>query len=154
MEEGMMKERIERVAERKVHIVETNEYLYTRHSADDWSIRLGESDEAYYDYEMIEISFQRWVKENSTDRNKIEWDETPIEPNEDCRYTHIKGLTNSHFYYQVEWKSWKESPVYVLYIFSNEWSSLNEYLDIDDTLDGIKRIAENHYLSILEPVNH
>ena len=140
-----MKEQIEDVTELKVHIVQTNEYYYTRYSADIWSIRLGESDESHYDCEEIEGLFQAWLKENSGDKSHIKWDKTPRKPNKECSYTHIKGLTKSHFYYQVEWKSWKQHPGYTLYILSSEWSSLNEYLANDDRLDEIKNIAESHY---------
>ena len=149
MEEEMIKERIERVTELKVNIVETNEYYYTRYSADDWSIRLGESDESHYDCEEIEALFQTWLKENSGDKSHIKWDETPIDPNEDSNYTHIQGFTNSHFWYRVEWKGWKDDPGCVLYLFSSEWSSLNEWLYCEDTLEDIKRIAESHYDSLL-----
>lgn len=150
MEEEMMKERIERVTELKVNIVETNEYYYTRYSADDWSIRRSGSDEPHYDCEEIEALFQLWLKENSGDKSRIKWDETPIDPNEDCNYTHIKGFTDSHFYYLVEWQGWKDDPSYVLYLFSSEWSGFNEWLYCKDTLEDIKRIAESHYDSLLE----
>jgi hypothetical protein len=145
----MMKERIERiverVVERKVHIVETSKSLYTRHSADNWSIRIREIDEAYPNCEKIEKLFSSWLTENGTDRNSIKWDEIPTDPNDDSNYTHIKGLTNSHFYYLVEWKGWKDDPGYVLYLFSSKWSSLNEWLYCEDTLEDIKKIAKAHY---------
>jgi hypothetical protein len=148
MEEGMMKERIESVAEYKVHIVETNEHLYTRHSVDNWSIRMGESDEAHYDCEEIEGLFQLWVKENTPTHSNIKWDEIPTDPNEDSNYTHIKGLTSSHYYYLMEWKGWKDDPEYVLWLFSSKWECLNEWLYCEDTLEEIKRIAEVHYSTL------
>lgn len=69
--EKEMKEQIEDVTELKVHIVQTNECFYTRYSADNWSIRLGESDESHYDCDEIEGLFQAWLKENSVIKTNI-----------------------------------------------------------------------------------
>lgn len=49
-------------------ITDNNDYYtYTRYGADNWSIRMGESDEPLYDTETIEEleeAFQNWVVEN------------------------------------------------------------------------------------------
>lgn len=53
-----------------VYYLETDEedyYFYKRYSADNWSVRMGESDEPIYDKETIaelESAFQKWVAEN------------------------------------------------------------------------------------------
>ena len=44
-----------------VHFVETDDdgyTLYTRYSADNWTVRMGESDESVYDCAELEAAFQ------------------------------------------------------------------------------------------------
>jgi hypothetical protein len=46
-------------------IVETNEdeqFSYTRHGADCWYVKMGESDEPVYDCKEIEAKFQEYIK--------------------------------------------------------------------------------------------
>ena len=57
--------KIESIAHCTSHFIETDEhktdywYQYTRHSADNWSVRMGESDETEYDCKEIEEAFQK-----------------------------------------------------------------------------------------------
>ena len=58
---------IKEISKHTVHYLETNEEVYTRHSANNWSVRIGESDEPVYNSETIaelEAAFQKWVGEN------------------------------------------------------------------------------------------
>jgi len=60
------------ISKHTVHYLETDEEdwnFYTRYSADNWSVRMGESDEPVYDNETIaelEAAFQKWVGENES----------------------------------------------------------------------------------------
>lgn len=55
-----------------VYYLETDEEdlnFFTRYSADNWSVRMGESDEPVYNNETVaelETAFQRWVNRNET----------------------------------------------------------------------------------------
>ena len=47
-----------------IHFVETDEdgyTLYTRYSADNWTVRMGESDESVYDCDELEAAFQAFI---------------------------------------------------------------------------------------------
>ena len=53
----------------KVHVIETDstdEFYnqYTRYGADIWFVRMGESDESFYNCEEIEALFQEYIKNN------------------------------------------------------------------------------------------
>ena len=50
-----------------VFYVETDENelnRYTRHSSENWTVTMGESDEPIYDCEELEKVFQEWVSQN------------------------------------------------------------------------------------------
>jgi hypothetical protein len=57
--------KIESIQHTTAHFVETDEhktddwYQYTRHSANNWSVRMGESDESEYDCKELEEAFQK-----------------------------------------------------------------------------------------------
>ncbi len=53
----------------KGHVVETDStdqfyFQYTRYSADNWFVRMGESDEQFYNCEEMEALFQEYIKNN------------------------------------------------------------------------------------------
>ncbi len=59
--------KIIKVLERTTFSVETegdNNYndIYTRYSADSWTVRIGESDEPLYECKNIELLYQEWLK--------------------------------------------------------------------------------------------
>ena len=39
---------------------------YTRYSADNWTVRMGESDEALYNCKEIEALYQEWLAKNES----------------------------------------------------------------------------------------
>jgi len=50
-------------------LIETDdEYncMYTRYSADNWTVRIGESDEPLYDCKEIESLYQEWLVKNES----------------------------------------------------------------------------------------
>jgi hypothetical protein len=50
-----------------VFYVETDENelnRYTRHSSENWTVTMGESDETVYDCEEMEKLFQEWLSQN------------------------------------------------------------------------------------------
>ena len=54
--------KIEGITKAEIHFVTTDEedyYEYTRYSATNWTVRMGESDEPVYDCEELESMFQR-----------------------------------------------------------------------------------------------
>jgi hypothetical protein len=76
---------ITEIRKHTIYYLETDEEgcnFYTRHSADNWSMRIGESDESVYDNEIIaelEAAFKKWVSETKSDtplvksNKKLEW---------------------------------------------------------------------------------
>lgn len=48
----------------QVHTEDCDYYLYTRRSADNWTVRMGESDEPLYDCAEIEGKFQEFLARN------------------------------------------------------------------------------------------
>ena len=53
--------KIEEITKAEIHFVTTDEedyYKYTRYSATNWTVRMGESDEPVYDCEELESMFQ------------------------------------------------------------------------------------------------
>ena len=63
---------VTKISKQTVHYLETDEEdwnFYTRYSADNWSVRMGESDESVCDKETItelEVAFQKWVGKNES----------------------------------------------------------------------------------------
>lgn len=58
---------LKEVTKAVVFFVETDEKeqnYYTRYSSDNWTVRMGESDEPLYDCEEIERLFQEWLSKN------------------------------------------------------------------------------------------
>lgn len=54
--------KIEEITKAEIHFVTTDEedyYEYTRYSATNWTVRMGESDEPVYDCKELESMFQR-----------------------------------------------------------------------------------------------
>ncbi len=50
-------------------LIETDEEYpneYTRYSADNWTVRMGESDETLYNCEEIETLYQKWLTKNES----------------------------------------------------------------------------------------
>ena len=50
-------------------LIETDEEYpneYTRYSSDNWTVRMGESDEPLYDCEEIEKLYQEWLAKNES----------------------------------------------------------------------------------------
>ena len=48
-------------------LIETDDednYMYTRYSFDNWTVRMGESDEPLYNCEEIEALYQEWLTKN------------------------------------------------------------------------------------------
>ena len=40
--------------------------MYTRYGADNWTVRMGESDETLYNCEEIETLYQEWLAKNES----------------------------------------------------------------------------------------
>lgn len=58
---------IKQVDKATIYYVETDEnkwHYYIRHSADSWSLLMGESWETQYDCEELEKAFQEWLHKN------------------------------------------------------------------------------------------
>jgi hypothetical protein len=61
---------IKSVTPQTVHFVETDGddlYQYTRYGADNWTVRMGESDEPVYRCEELEAAFQAFLSANDSD---------------------------------------------------------------------------------------
>lgn len=106
------------ISKHTVHYLETDEEdcnFFTRYSADNWSVRIGESDESVHDNETIaelEAAFQKWAveKEMPDSENSIyptipllsydllNWfDKNYSEPREECERLVIKGTIDYPF---------------------------------------------------------
>lgn len=60
--------KIQNISKTTIFFIQTEEHYYTRYSNEDWTMRMGESDEPIYDnklIEQLESQFQNWMNENT-----------------------------------------------------------------------------------------
>ena len=65
---------IKEIAKSEVHFIETDEedyYSYTRYSATNWTVVMGESDEPVSDCEELEAEFQRAIARRSNENSEL-----------------------------------------------------------------------------------